>query len=914
MKAIQRRLIWLAGALVVVLILLGNASTIISEAWWFDSVNYSSVFWTILSWKALLWISAFVLYALILWVNFWVANRLTRGRAFRRFEGANIQIPGQRIFNIFVGIGVVIISLIAASATLPWWETILKYLHASNYGATDPIFQRDVGFYLFQLPFYEGAQSWLLTLFVLSLLLAGVVYFLKGAIQFVRNRQKIFTGSVKIHLSILLVIIAVLLAVDFWLKRFGLLFSSSGVVYGAGYTDMHATLLSYWVMVVVTLGIAILFVISLFRRGIGLLVSGVGVFLVSLILINGIYPWFQQTFVVEPNELDREKPYIRHNIDYTRMAYKLDDVQREAYNLQGTLTQELISRNQPTIQNIRLWDARPLLSTYRQIQEIRLYYKFSDVDIDRYTIDGNYRQMMISPREFSYQQVPTQARTWQNQRLTYTHGYGVAMSPVNIVTPEGLPELFIKDIPPVSSVDLQVTRPGIYYGEETGHYVFTGATTEEFDYPVGGENMFTHYEGLGGVPMSNIWRRMLYAYEFGSIKILISGYFTNESRVHYHRQIAERVRNVAPFLEYDRDPYITIIDGELKWILDAYTTSQNFPYAEPMMGGNTNYIRNSVKVVIDAYEGTMDFYVVDNEDPVIRTYQKIFPDLFKSSGEVPERIRAHFRYPEDLFLIQSQAYLAYHMTSPEVYYNREDMWRMPTEIYEGNEQRMEPYYVIMRLPGHEEEEFVLFLPFTPVNKNNMIAWMAARSDAENYGELVLYEFPKQELIFGPMQIEARIDQHPDISELLTLWSQQGSNVIRGNLLVIPIENTLLYVEPLYIRSEQGQMPELKRVIVSYENQIVMQETLDRSLAAIFGEAPEVAPGLAAAPSPGTERGSGNIQSLIQSSNDAFQQAQQMLRDGDWTGYGQQIQRLGDLLSQLQAASRPDTVQTGTPGG
>jgi len=895
MDSLRRKLVWIVAALIVLLIIIGNLNTIITDSWWFDAVGYTNVFWTILSWKGLVWVGSFLVYALVLGMNFWLANRLTRDRSFRRFDNANIRMPAQKIFNLIGQVIILFVAIIAASATLPWWETILKFLHATDYGTADPIFQRDVGFFLFKLPFLEGAQRWLLTLFVLSLLLSGVVYFLKGAIQFVRNRQKIFTGSVKAHISILLVAIAVLLAASFWLKRFDLLFRSSGVVFGAGYTDTHATLLSYWVMIIITLGIVILLVMSLFRRGIGFLLSGAGIFLVALVLVNGLYPWFQQQFMVEPNELQREKPYIQNNIEFTRLAYGLNDVQRQNYTVQdSSISQDLINENQATIQNIRLWDTRPLLSTYRQIQEIRLYYKFSDVDIDRYNIDGTYRQVMLSPREFAYQQVPARAQTWQNERLTYTHGYGMVMSPVNVVTPEGLPTLFIKNIPPVSDINIQVNRPAIYYGEETNHYVFTGTTNEEFDYPLGGENKFTRYQGKGGVPMGSIWRRLMYAYQYSSIKILISGYFTNHSKIHYHRNIKDRVRTVAPFLSFDRDPYLVVLNGQMKWMIDAYTTSRNFPYSEPMTGNTVNYIRNSVKVVVDAYDGTMDFYIVDDTDPVIRTYEKIFPNLFKGPDEIPDEVRAHFRYPEDLFLIQSKAYLSYHMTNPEVFYNREDMWRMPSEIYEGNEQQMDPYYVIMRLPGYTQEEFLLFLPFTPVNKNNMIAWMAARADGDNYGKLVLYEFPKQALVYGPMQIEARIDQNPDISELLTLWSQQGSNVIRGNLLVIPINGSLLYVEPLYIRSEQGQMPELKRVIVSYQNQIVMQETLEESLAAIFGEQPEQ-PAVAASPLVTTL----DLPKLVQAALDAYQQGQQLLQQGDWAGYGAQQQKLNDLLNQLQ---------------
>ncbi|MBD3273994.1 MAG: UPF0182 family protein [Candidatus Marinimicrobia bacterium] len=897
----QNKLLWVVLALILLITVIGNLSTLITESWWFDNVGFSSVFWTIVSWKVFVWFGAFIIYALFLWTNYKIAWRLTRDRSFRTFEGADFKMPGQKVFNAIVSVAVLIISFIAAGATLPWWQTILKYLNKSQFDVTDPIFSKDIGFYFFELPFVEGLRAWLLTLFVLALIISGVIYFLKGAIQFVRNRQKLLTGGVKTHVSLLLSAIAILIAIGFYLDRYQLLYSTGGVVFGAGFTDVHATLISYWVMAVITVGIAIIFIISLFRKGVNALIGGIAFFVVALILVNGLYPWFQQQFVVEPNELEKERPYIKNNIEYTRIAYGLSDVERRSFPAQGTLDQQTIENNQPTVRNIRLWDPRPLLSTYRQVQEIRLYYKFSDVDIDRYYINGNYRQVMLSPRELSYAQVPSQAQTWQNQRLTYTHGYGLTMSPVNIVTPEGLPELFIKDIPPVSEVDLEVTRPGIYYGEETLHYVFTGTTQEEFDYPIGGENKFTRYDGAGGVSLGSPFRRLLYAYEFGDIKIFISGYFTENSKVHYHREIRERVRNIAPFLQYDSDPYITIINGELKWIIDAYTTSTEFPYSEPMATGNINYIRNSVKVVVDAYHGSMDFYIVDPTDPVIQTYDKIFPDLFKSMDEVPDEIRQQFRYPEDLFRLQSHVYTQYHMTNPEVFYNREDMWRFPNEIYEGNERQMEPYYLIMRLPEETEEEFLLFLPFTPVNKNNMIAWMAARSDGEHYGKLILYEFPKQELIYGPMQIEARIDQDPNISQLLTLWGQQGSSVIRGNLLVIPVEESLLYVEPVYLRADQGQMPELRRVIVAYENDIVMHETLEQSLAAIFGEGTQV-PSDEDQPQvtgPGQVIQQLEIPELAQQALQVYQQAQEAVRQGDWAEYGEQLQELEQLLQELR---------------
>lgn len=905
MNSRQKRFIGFIIAIIVIIGVFGNFIHLLTQLWWFESTKYESVFWKILTWKGIIWVVAFLFYGGVLWVNFRIAVRLTRGRTFRSFEGTNIHIPTGKIFNIIVGVGILVISFIAAGATIPWWETVLKFLHASDFANVDPIYNLNIGFYFFKLPLYNGLQSWLLTLVILSTILSGTIYFLKGAIELVQSKHIRFSGGVKAHVSILFAGVALLIAVGFYLDRYQLLYSSNGVVFGAGYTDAHAKLISYWVMGIVTVAIALLFIFSFIRKGVGLLFSGIVGFVVILVVVNGIYPWFQQQFIVAPNELVKEKPYIKHNIDLTRRAYGLDKVRRSTFPVQGTLTQTKIQQNDATIQNVRLWDWRPLLSTYRQIQELRLYYNFKDVDIDRYTINGDYRQVMLSARELEYNQLPSQARTWVNQRLKYTHGYGAVMSPVNVVTEEGLPELFIKDIPPVSEVNVKIDEPAIYYGEESDRYVFTGTSTQEFDYPKGEKNEFTHYSGTGGVSIGNIWKRLVYAFDFGSLKILISNYFTKDSRVLYYRNIHRRVREIAPFLRYDNDPYLVIIDGKLKWILDAYTVGAKYPYAEPMSRGHENYIRNSVKIVIDAFNGTMDFYVVDETDPLIQTYQKIFPDLFKSNASVPANIRKHFRYPTDLFRIQSQVYLAYHMSDPEAFYNREDMWKMPTEIYSGSEQPLEPYYIIMRLPEHKEEEFLLILPFTPVNKNNMIAWMAARSDGENYGDLLLYEFPKKELVYGPMQIEARIDQHPQISELLTLWSQKGSNVIRGNMMIIPIEQSLLYVEPLYLRSEQSQMPELKRVIVAYNNDIVMENTLEDALGVIFGEAKPSTPKTMLTPG-------GEIQSikqLIQSANETYQNAQEALQNGNWSQYGNYQQKLQQILQQLQQTTSEATPAT-----
>jgi hypothetical protein len=884
---------------------------LLAESWWFESVGFSQVFWTRLTWQILIWAIAFVGYSLFVWGNYWLAMEGTRHREFSFLANSELELYSKPVANYVVLGAIALAALIAAASSIPAWTTVLKYLHSTEFGSRDPIFRQDIGFYIFRLPLYEGIYNWLLGILALALGVSCLVYSLKGAIVLDRYRRPRLSARAKIHLSVLLGAIALLVAWKFWLDRYHLLDSPEGVVFGAGYTDVHAKLLAYQVLTILGVIVAVLFFVSSRQQGFALPLSGIGLFFVALVLVDNVYPWFVEQFIVNPNQLVKEKPYIEHNIKFTQAAYHLDDVQQQNYAAETQLDRQSLENNQPTIRNIRLWDYRPLLNTYRQLQEIRLYYKFRDVDIDRYTFNGDYQQVMLSGRELVFAQVPQKAQTWVNQRLKYTHGYGLVMSPVNQIAADGLPELYIKDIPPVSQVDLELEQPAIYYGEETDTYIFTGTTTPEFDYPLGDTNAFTNYSGKGGVPLPSIWHRLAYAYDLHSLQILISNYFTPQSRIHYYRQIQERVAHVAPFLSLDSDPYLTVIDGKLQWIVDAYTTSDRYPYAEPVafnkdapvifqgekseqiFRGNINYIRNSVKVAIDAYDGTMRFFVVDRSDPVLATYRKIFPNLFEPYAAIAPQLKAHFRYPLDLFKIQAQMYLSYHMSDPEVFYNREDLWRFPLEIYEGNEQMVEPYYVIMRLPGEAREEFLLILPFTPVNKDNMIAWMAARSNGSDYGKLLLYEFPKQKLVFGPRQIEARIDQTPQISQQFTLWSQAGSKVVRGDLLVIPIEQSLLYVEPIYLRAEQGELPELKRVVVAYNNAIAMEETLEQALAAIFGskkvdkekEVPNLAP-------------TSEVGNLAKSALATYQKAREALQEGNWSEYGRYQQELKSILENL----------------
>lgn len=935
MKRFQRSAI--AAVVLIFFLVLALSQTLVrllTDAWWFESVGYTDVFWTRVTWQILIWVLTFAVYSAFLYANYRIAMHISQRQSIEAFDSP---AWGQGTFFVsrFVIAAILFVAFVAAMSSVSAWETFLKYLNPSEFGITDPIYGRDIGFYFFRLPLYEGIQSWLLTLCFLGLIVAIAVYAAKEITILGNQRQRdwkyalerrlgqLLTGKAKIHLSLLLAAIAFLLALGFWFDRFELLYSADGVVFGAGYTDVNARLQAYWFMLFGTLALAFLFIATLWRRSFNWALYGLGIYLVANILVTGVYPWAQQRFIVQPNELEKERPYIANNIELTNQAYDLTEIDRRGFPAENALTQASLATNAATLRNIRLWDYRPLLSTYRQLQEIRPYYRFRDVDIDRYTLDDNYRQVMLSPRELDYDQVPADAQTWVNERLKYTHGYGVVLSPVNQVTSEGLPTFFIRDIPPVSEVDLEITEAAIYYGEETDNYIFTGMSTAEFDYPQGNSNASTFYEGTGGVPIPSIWQRLAYAYDFGSLETVISNYFTSDSRIHYRRNIRDRIQTIAPFLQLDNDPYIAIIDGRVQWIVDAYTVGDRFPYSEPAVQtadiipnlspenvenlgqGNLNYIRNSVKIVVDAFDGTLQFYVTEPDDPVLATYRKIFPTLFVENDAIPAEVQQHFRYPLDLFKVQSQIYLLYHMTNPEVFYNREDLWRFPTEVYEGNEVLMEPYYIIMRLPERESEEFILIMPFVPVSRDNMIAWMAGNSDGMNYGELLLYEFPKQELVFGPSQIEARIDQNPEISQQLTLWSQEGSRVIRGDLLVIPVEQSLLYVEPVYLRAEQGELPELRRVIVGYADQVVMRETLEEALSAIFGGTVSAGDGTPAPePTDGTAPPalSGDARSLIDSLADAYDRAQTALSEGEWERYGEAQAEIEALIEQLQQQS------------
>ena len=716
-------------------------------------------------------------------------------------------------------------------------------------------------------------------------------------------RRLVVEPSAGLHLASLLAATFLLTALRLWLVEIpGLLYSTTGPLTGASYTDLHARLPALRVSAVAAVLAAVAVLIGgIWRRlpRYGLL--AVAGYLAVAVLGRGLLPTAIQKFVVAPTELTRETPYLRHHIAATRQAWGLDSVEVRELAGEAGLTLADIRANGPTIENVRLWDREPLLQTFGQLQEIRTYYDFVSVDDDRYSIDGVYRQVLLSPRELNPASLPT--RTFINEHLTFTHGMGLTLSPVNQVTVEGLPVLFIKDLPPVSSVSLRVTRPQIYYGEIASEYVFVGTRQREFDHPSGEANVYAAYTGTGGIRVDNLWRRLLLSIRFGSSKVLLSQDITDDSRVLYHRNIVARARKALPFLRFDRDPYMVIAgDGTLKWILDAYTTSNGYPYAQPLLDG-TSYMRNSVKLVIDAYDGSLTAYVSAPTDPLIRTWARIFPGIFVPLDSMPADLRAHLRYPDDIYRVQAGLYTTYHMGAPEDFYHREDQWQIP-QVTKADESVPFMRHIIMRLPEESKAEFIYMVPFTPRGKENLAAWMVARNDGDVYGKLLVYRLSRQSLVFGPRQIENRINQNTEIARQVSLWDQRGSRVIRGDLLVIPIEESLVYVQPLYLQAEGGRIPELKRVIVAYQNRVVMQETLEAGLAELFGGSTEerreparVAAGGAGAA--GTATSDTTIRALVAEAWRRYQGALEANREVDWARYGEEFRRLGEALERLR---------------
>jgi len=892
------RVFLIIAGVISLFILINLLKGVYTEWLWFDSLGYGSVYTTVLTTKVLVFFCAAIIFCLLFLGNLVLATRLAPKAEAHLWPWLLVGRL-QRLSKWSIITGTVMFSIIFGLIAQSNWEVILRFFNGQPFGITDPVFHKEISFYIFSLPFLNSLRGWLMGALIVTLLGSVGVYFLSYGMQRFRFN---FARPVLAHVGGLVIAILGLFAWGYWLGIWELVFSSRGGVFGASYADMHAKLPAQWILLAVMLIFIVIILLTIFRRNFRWPLYGLGAWIVAIILVGTIFPAVIQRFQVQPNELAREKPYIEYNIQFTREAFALKEVEEQSFPAEKAPSYEDVAQNEVTIDNVRLWDHRPLKDTYNQIQSIRLYYDFYDVDVDRYVIDGNYRQVMLSARELSLEKLVGEAQTWVNRQLQFTHGYGAALSPVNEVTTEGLPVLLVKDIPPVGSFSIE--RPQIYFGEKTNNYIIVKTKTQEFDYPMGDENVYGYYEGKDGVSLGSFIRRLVYSWQFTDFNILISGELTPESRVLYYRNIQERVTHLAPFLKLDSDPYLVVMDGRLLWIQDAYTTTDRYPYSEPL-GGGLNYIRNSVKVVIDAYDGNVTFYVTDPDDALIRTYQAIFPDLFVSIEQMPEDLRAHWRYPEDMFDIQASVYQTYHMQDARVFYNKEDMWEVPREVYAGTEQIMEPYYIIMRLPDEEKEEFLLMLPFTPQNKNNTIGWLAARCDGENYGKLLAYHFPKERLVYGPSQIENRIQQDTVITEQLALWGRGGSRVIRGNLLMIPLGKSNLYVEPVFLQAEAGGLPELKRVIVATGEQIAMEPTLKESIAAIFGaEAPPIEPEPPAPVEP-EEPVAADIANLIEEAQQHYNKAREYLKAGDWTGYGEELDALKVVLDRLAELTAED---------
>lgn len=923
---------------VILLLAIPSLSIYYTDWLWFQELGYAQVFLRSLNTQAAVFAGVFAVSFAFLYGNLRIAQfglkvpRLVFGQTV---DGRPVQIERSGVARIAL-VGSTLLSAMLAISSASDWMSWISFFRAVPFGVTDPLLGHDVSFYVFRLPVLDAIRQQSLILTVIALAGAGFLYLMGGDVAVEPRYGIAFWPRLRLgrhartHLSWLVAVGLALMAWGAWLDLPRMLITpasgdTAAVVFGASYADVHA------MMPVLRIKLVILAAGSLLAIWHGLsshrwpVPLALAIYFITTIG-GSIYGSFIQQFVVTPNEQDKEQPYIVHNIVATRRAYALDRVDERELTGDAELQPKDIIANAETIANVRLWDHQPLLQTFAQIQEIRTYYNFVSVDNDRYWIDGKLRQVMLSARELNTDSLPNQS--WVNNRLSFTHGYGLTLGPVNQVTTEGLPVLFIRDLPPKSTKDLPVTEPSIYFGEQSSNYVLVKTNTQEFNYPkstskVGDENVMTTYSGTGGVEVGGRFRRLLLAARFGSSEILVTNQLRNDSRILFHRQIMDRVKQIAPFLEFDRDPYMVVDGGRLFWMIDGYTTSANYPYASRVVarsGERINYIRNSVKAVVDAYNGTTTFYLAEPSDPLALTIANIFPRLFRPLSDMPTGLRQHVRYPEDIFAIQSAVFATYHMTNSGVFYNKEDQWQVPVlDTGDRTTQAIQPYYTIMKLPGEKRPEFIQMLPFTPRLKDNLSAWMVARSDGDQYGKLRVYQFPKQTIIYGPSQIEARINQDQLISPQITLWGQQGSTVKFGTLLVIPIEESLLYVRPLYLRSSTGKIPELKRVIVAYGNRIVMAETLTRALVQIFG--PSVASALepdrlestatsiiestssmpdaieAAMPADST------LQQLAAEAAATFDRADKAQREGDWAKYGEEQKRLRELFDRMKVIKK-----------
>ncbi|HEX9093951.1 MAG TPA: UPF0182 family protein [Coriobacteriia bacterium] len=913
--------IGIASALLALLVFSGLIATFYTDVLWYRDLGQEGVFWTTFWSRTVVGLAFGAIAFVLVYANALIARRMAPGPVLTSVGFAGAPVPPQiqvqqalaqarRTFDPYVRW-----VLLALCAVVAWivglamggeWQVLRLGLSGVPFGQPDPQFGRDIAFFVFQLPALRVVSDWLFGVLIATFVITAVVHLYDGAIR-LDERLRGFDPHVKAHLSVLAGAIVASRAFDYWLSIYELDWSPRGQVTGASFTDVNAQIPAFQILMFLALatGVALLFNIRF--KGWRLPAVSLGVWVAASILVGSLYPALIQQFRVTPNELSAEAPYIKRNIEVTRKAFDLDKVTVKQFPANTDLTAGDIADATATISNVRLWDPTVVVQSYKQLQEIRFYYDFKDVDIDRYRIDGQTQQVLISAREMNVGQLSDQAKTWINQHLVYTHGYGAVLSPVNRASEDGLPQFLVKDLPPTSTVDVKITQPGIYFGEESNEYAIVDTTQKEFDYPVGGQNATTSYSGKGGVAIGSPLNRVAFALRFSAPEIVLSQALTAESRVLFRRDIVDRLDALAPWLVLDSDPYPVVVDGRILWVQDCYTWTQYYPYSQRYGASGINYIRNSVKAVIDAYEGTTTLYGIDDADPVLATYKRIFPGLITDGAKMPQAIREHWRYPEDLFKLQAQVYTTYHMSDPQVFYNKEDQWSLPGE---AKGSPMVPFYVLMQLPGEDKLSFILMQPFTPRTKDNMIGWMAARSDPGSYGERLVYNFPKQRLILGPEQIKARMNQEPDISKELTLLNQQGSKVIYGNLLVIPIKDAIVYIQPLYLQAESSPMPELKRVIVSYADKVAMAPDLTVALSKVFGgtvpstTGPGGAETTSTSPGAGTPGGGPVQPGDAKLARDLYDKAIAAQKAGDWAEYGRLITQLGEVLQRIAAPAQP----------
>jgi uncharacterized membrane protein (UPF0182 family) len=902
----RRLLTWLVGGVAALALIFGVLSGFYIDILWFREVGFSSVFWTRF-WSRLVLGGVFgLVFFVLLYANLLIVRRL-RPR-YRVFSPEEEIIERYRAaFEpyakwILPGISV-LFGAIAGASIAGQWESYQLWRGAQGvaFGLADPLYGRDAAFYVLTLPFQKVVQSWIFGSLATITVVSAAAHYLWGGIR-VRAMTDRVTPQVKAHLSVLLGLIVLVKAWGYRLGQFDLLVSERGVVTGASYTDIHAHLPALRLLVVIGILCSILFLVNIRFRGWALPVAGLGLLVVASVVAGALWPALVQRLSVAPQELKREQPYIEDNIEFTRVAYGLDAVQTRPFPASPTFSEEEANAAQSTIQNIRLWNPQTLEKSFLQLQRIQPYYEFHDVDVDRYDVDGERRTVMISPREITQDRIPGGGDTWQNRHLFYTHGYAAAASRVDQTTPEGAPFFIMSDIPPAGPLADVLDESRLYIQEEADEdFVVTGTESDEFDFPRGeeGSQALTRYDGDAGIPAGGFLRRMAFAWRYRDVNLLISGLIDQDSRIIINNDVRERIHNVAPFLSYDHDPYFAVVDGRPTWIWDAYTTSGSFPYSQQQdftgvpdttyLPDEANYIRNSVKVVVDAYDGTTTFYVVDQDDPIIQAWQKVFPDLFTDGAEASTALRDHFRFPEDLFVVQTEMYANYHVTDPVQFYAKGDFWSVPDVAIDPTAaaERLVPYYLLLPLPGEEAQRFQLFLPFTPKDRPNMVSWMAAGSDPDSYGELVSFEFGGAN-VKGPGQAAVVMHADPDVSRETSLLDQRGSNVIYGDLLVIPIGQSFIYVQPLYVESEQQEqsIPEMKRVVVLNGDNVVMENTLAEAIAGAVGAEP-----VPTEPTEPTEPGGDQTAAQLYAEADAhFAAAEEALSTGD----------LGTFQSEFEA--------------